>query len=314
MTEPDSSHIDLLPSLPLEAWQDTCTSLHMRVQIVGKIRMALSPMLNHWWQATLYLTPRGLTTSSMPYGNESIQIDFDFIDHLLQIQTSQGATRTITLAAQPVADFYRDLIERLGSLGVEVKIWPVPVEVDERIPFDQDYTHVAYDPVYARRFWRILMQVDRLMKVFRGRFCGKVSPVHFFFGSFDLNTTRFSGCTAPLMQNARNVALYVMQEAYVDEVSSCGFWPGAGLGEPAFYAYTYPEPARYAQSPVQPAEAYYHTGLKEFILPYEAVRTSGAWEENLLAFFQTTYEAGANLANWDRASLEQSFLIHPQVR
>jgi hypothetical protein len=311
MFNSDSYHQDAFPSLPFEAWLDTQTSLHMWTQIVGKIRLALSPMVNHWWQTTLYLTARGITTSPMPYGSEVIQIDFDFFDHVLKIHSSRGATHSLPLVARPVADFYRDVMEALNSMGVEVEIWTVPVEVEERIPFEQDQKHTAYDPAHAHRFWRVLLQADKVMKTFRGRFCGKASPVQFFWGSFDLAASRFSGRRAPIMERAYHVAKYVMQEAYVDEISSCGFWPGAGLGEPAFYAYTYPEPPGYAQYPIQPAAAYYHTDLKEFILPYEAVRTSGAWDQVLLSFFQTTYEAGANLADWDRATLERSFLISP---
>jgi hypothetical protein len=309
MVDSDSTHQDTFPSLPLEAWAATHDSLHMWMQIVGKIRLALSPMVNHWWHTTLHLTARGLTTSPMPYGNEVIQIDFDFIDQLLFIQSSNGARRSLPLAAHPVADFYHEVMEALETLGVEVKIWTVPVEVEERIPFEQDQTHSAYDPEYAHRFWQVLLQADRVMKAFRGRFCGKASPVQFFWGSFDLAASRFSGRRAPIMERAYHVAKYVMQEAYVDEISSCGFWPGVGLGEPAFYAYTYPEPPGFAQYPIQPAEAYYHPDLREFILPYEVVRSSGAWDDVLLSFFQTTYEAGANLGHWDRAALEQSFLI-----
>ena len=304
-----STSQDAFPSLPLEAWEDTHASLHMWAQIVGKIRLALAPMVNHWWHTTLYLTARGMTTSPMPYGSEVVQIDFDFIDHRLHIHSSSGAARSLPLVARPVADFYHAVMQALNSMGVEVEIWTVPVEVEERIPFDQDQAHTAYDPEYAHRFWRVLLQADRVMKEFRGRFCGKASPVQFFWGSFDLAASRFSGRRAPIMEKAYHVAKYVMQEAYVDEISSIGFWSGVGLGEPAFYAYNYPEPPGYAQSAIQPAEAYYHPDLKEFILPYEAVRTSGAWEEALLSFFQTTYEAGANLAHWDRAALEQSFLI-----
>jgi hypothetical protein len=304
-----STSQDAFPSLPLEAWEDTHASLHMWAQIVGKIRLALAPMVNHWWHTTLYLTARGMTTSPMPNGSEVVQIDFDFIDHRLHIHSSSGATRSLPLVARPVADFYHAVMQALNSMGVEVEIWTVPVEVEERIPFDQDQAHTAYDPEYAHRFWRVLLQADRVMKEFRGRFCGKASPVQFFWGSFDLAASRFSGRRAPIMEKAYHVAKYVMQEAYVDEISSIGFWSGVGLGEPAFYAYNYPEPPGYAQSAIQPAEAYYHPDLKEFILPYEAVRTSGAWEEALLSFFQTTYEAGANLAHWDRAALEQSFLI-----
>ncbi len=311
MSDSDIISQDVFPSLPLDAWEDTRESLHMWTQIVGKIRLALTPMINHWWNGTLYLNARGLTTSPMPYGYEAFQIDFDFIDHFLQIHSSSGAARSLPLAARPVADFYQEIIQALQSMGIEIKIWTTPVEVEQQIPFEQDQIHTAYDPEYAHRFWRVLLQADRVMKIFRGRFTGKASPVQFFWGSFDLAASRFSGRKAPTMDRAYHVAKYVMQEAYADEVSSCGFWPGTGLGEPAFYAYTYPEPPGYAQHPVQPAQAYYHPELKEFILPYEAVRTSGAWDEVLLSFFQTTYEAGANLANWDRAALEQSFLISP---
>lgn len=307
----NEQYTEALPSLPLELWQDTYNTLHMWTQILGKIRLALEPMMNHWWQAPLYLSARGMTTSTIPYGNKIFQIDFDFIEHILRVQGSSGVTRAIPLVDHSVADFYRELMEALHSQGIDIKIWTVPVEVDVRIPFEQDETHATYDPEYAHRFWRVLLQVDRVMKVFRGRFCGKASPVHFFWGSFDLAATRFSGRRAPILQSAHNVAKYVMQEAYVDEVSSCGFWPGAGLGQAAFYAYTYPEPPGFAEYAIQPAEAYYHPVLKEFILPYEAVRTSGAWDKELLTFFQTTYEAAANLANWGRDTLERSYLISP---
>lgn len=298
-----------LPSLPLTAWQDTCTTLHLWTQIVGKIRLALSPMLNHWWQIPLYVTTRGLTTSPMYYGSEIVQIDFDFIEQVLRIQSSSGENRVIPLAARSVATFYQDLMTALHSLGVDVKIWTVPVEVEEQIPFEQDEKHTAYSPDDALRFWRVLLQVDRVMKIFRSRFTGKASPVHFFWGSFDLATTRFSGRSAPLIQSAYHVAKYVMQESYVDECSSCGFWPGDGLGEPAFYAYHYSEPQGYQTQPVLPTEAYYHPVMREFILPYEAVRTKPNWETIVLSFFQSTYEAGANLANWNRATLERSFIL-----
>ncbi len=238
-----SKSFNPLPALPLETMQDTLTTLHLWTQIVGTIRLALSPMLNHWWQVPLYITPRGLSTSPMPPGSEILQIDFDFITHALQIQSSSGETRAFLLAGHSVASFYQDVMETLHSLGVNVKIWTVPVEVGEQIPFEQDEKHAAYDPEAAHRFWRALLQVDRVMKIFRGRFCGKASPVHFFWGSFDMAATRFNGRSAPPNANAFHVAKYVMQEAYVDECSSCGFWPGEGLGEPAFYAYHYPEPA-----------------------------------------------------------------------
>lgn len=300
-----------LPGLPLAAWQDTCTTLHLWTQIVGKIRLALAPRMNHWWQATLYVTARGLTTSPMPYGREIIQIDFDFMEHVLRIQSSSGETHAVQLLGHTVAAFYNELMAALHSMGGDMQIWTIPVEVEEQIPFEQDEKHAAYNPEDAHRFWRALLQVDRVMKVFRGQFCGKASPVHFFWGSFDLATTRFSGRSAPPMQNAYHVAKYVMQEAYAAECSSCGFWPGAGLGEPAFYVYQYPEPSGYPSYPVSPAGAYYHPTLREFILPYEAVRTNPDWEAALLSFFQSTYEAGAKLAGWNRDALERSFLISP---
>lgn len=306
-----SGSAEVLPSLPLAAWQDTYATLHRWTQMVGKIRLALSPMENHWWQVPLYLSARGMTTSPMPYGSGVVQIDFDFIDQVLRIESSAGAGQLVPLAARPVADFYQELMAALHALGVYVQIWPVPVEVDERIPFDQDRDHAAYDPEYAYRFWQVLLHVDQVLKEFRGRFCGKASPVHFFWGSFDLAATRFSGRAAPPMQTAQNVARYVMAEAYSKELSSCGFWPGAGLGQAAFYAYAYPEPPGYAEYSLQPQEAFYHSGLKEFILPYEVVRTSPAWRDLLLSFLQTTYEAAAVLADWDREALENSYLIAP---
>ncbi len=309
-----SDRAEELPSLPLDEWQDTLTTLHMWTQIVGKVRLAFAPMENHWWQIPLYVTARGLTTSPIPYGREIFQIDFDFFEHVLRAESSNGRQRTIPLAGHSVASFYHDLMAVLRSLGVHVKLWTVPVEVEEQIPFEQDETHHSYEPEYANRFWRMLFQADRVMKAFRGRFTGKASPVHFFWGSFDLAATRFSGRKAPPMESAFHVAKYVMEEAYADECSSCGFWPGQGLGEPAFYAYQYPEPEGYAAASIMPAEAYYHPTLKEFVLPYEAVRNAPNWEETILSFLQTTYEAGANLAHWDRTALESSFLIKPEFK
>ena len=295
-----------LPALPLEEWQDTYTTLHLWTQIVGKIRLALAPMMNQWWQVALYLTARGLTTSPMPVGRDAIQIDFDFIAHQLLLQSSQGQVRTIPLRSRPVADFYQEVMADLHALGADIQIWTVPVEIADRIPFEQDYVHTAYDPEYAHRFWQALLQVDRVMKVFRSRFTGKSSPVHFFWGSFDLAVTRFSGRKAPPLDRANYVARWVMREAYSNEESSCGFWPGVGLGEAAFYAYGYPEPSGYKEYPIHPAQAYYHPELGEFILPYEAVRTSSEWEMDVLSFFQSTYEAEATLASWDRERLERA--------
>ena len=293
------------PELPLTAWQDTYTTLHLWTQIIGKVRLALAPRLNHWWQVALYLTPRGLTTSAIPLAERSLQIDFDFIAHRLLFACSDGGTSSVPLAPKPVAGFYREVLEALRSLGIRVEIWPVPVEIAERVPFDQDTSHSAYDPEYVGRFHRLLLQVDRVLNEFRCRFIGKTSPVHFFWGSFDLAVTRFSGRTAPPHPGGPNVARYVMREAYSHEVSSAGFWPGAGLGEPAFYSYAYPEPPGFADYPVRPEKAYYHPQMREFILPYEAIRTAGEPDRALLAFLQSTYEAAAERGRWDRPALER---------
>jgi hypothetical protein len=308
MSDPGSGVTDRedWPALPLAAWRDTYATLHMWTQVVGKVRLALAPMVNHWWHVTLYLTTRGLTTSPMPSGRRTVQIDFDFIGHELRVSTSDGLTRTLALAPRPVADFYQDLMATLRSLGVEVAIWTTPVEVEERIPFEQDRSHAAYDPAYAHRCWCVLAQADRVLHDFRSRFLGKCSPVHFFWGAFDLAVTRFSGRRAPEHAGAPGLAAYVAREAYSHEVSSCGFWPGSGpVQEPAFYAYAYPEPPGFKDFPVRPGEAFYSDPLKEFILPYDAVRRADDPDAALLAFLQSTYEAAAELAHWDRAALER---------
>ena len=294
--------------LPLAAWQDTYSTLHMWTQVVGKIRMALAPQLNHWWHSTLYVTPRGLTTSTIPYKNLNFQIDFDFLDRQLQIATSNGITKTIALAPRSVADFYQNVIATLSEIGIEVRIWTMPQEVAEPIPFDRGDRHAAYDPEYAWRFWQILVQVDRVMAEFRSRFIGKSSPVHFFWGSFDLAVTRFSGRRAPEHPGGiPNMADWVTREAYSHEVSSCGFWPGGGsVAEPVFYAYAYPVPEGFRDYSIQPKEAFYSSQMQEFILPYEAVRQSDRPDAMLLAFFQSTYEAAANLGHWDRVALERT--------
>jgi hypothetical protein len=263
-------------------------------------------MTNHYWQVALYVTSRGLSTSPIPYGPRIFQIDFDFLDHEMLITTDAGAVRSLALAPRAVADFYVETMDALRSLGIDVRIWTTPVEIPDRTPFEQDRQHAAYDPEYAQRFWRILVQADRVLKEFRSRFLGKVSPVHFFWGSCDLAVTRFSGRPAPAHPGGPNVARFVMVEAYSHEVSSCGFWPGAGLGEPAFYAYAYPEPPGFPQYAIQPAEAYYHPDIHEFILPYDAVRTAASPDEALLAFCQSTYEAAAVLAHWHRPALERA--------
>jgi len=297
---------ELWPALPLEAWQDTCVTLHMWSQIIGKIRLGLAPMVNHWWQVPLYVTSRGLTTSPMPYGSRIFQIDFDFIDHKLYIKSDNGDSREVELKSRSVADFYKETMESLDSMGISVSIWTKPVEVEERILFEEDHRHSSYDPEYAQRFWRALVQAERVLQVFRSRFIGKVSPVHFFWGAFDLAVTRFSGRRAPDHPGVPNCARFVMVEAYSHEVCSCGFWPGPGLGEPAFYAYAYPEPEGFKDYGIMPEEAYYNADWGEFILPYEAVRKAASPVDKLLAFLQSTYEAAADLAHWDRASLERS--------
>jgi hypothetical protein len=291
---------------PLEAWQDTCTTLNMWAQVVGKVRLMLSPDINHCWGSTLYVTVRGLTTSPIPYGIFTFAIDFDFIAHTLHITTSKGADRTFALEPMSVADFYHKTMQALRELGIEVKILARPVEVEVAIPFEKDDRHASYDKDAVSLFWRALVQVDCVLKDFRARFIGKVSPVHFFWGAFDLAVTRFSGRTAPKHPGgAPNVAARVMEEAYSHEVSSAGFWPGTGLGEVAFYAYAYPSPAGFNEYKVQPEAAYFHDKLGEFILPYEAVRATGNPAQTLLSFLQTTYEAAATLAHWDRDALER---------
>ena len=293
---------EVWPALPLAAWQDTYATLHMWTQIVGKVRLTLSPHVNHWWATTLYVTSRGLTTSPIPYSTRTFEVLFDFIDHNLVIQTSDGATKGLGLFPRSVADFYHEFMVALRSLGIEVKIFPLPQEVPNPIPFDEDYEHASYDPAYANRFWRILVQSDRVFKQFRARFLGKCSPVHFFWGSFDLAVTRFSGRPAPERPGADRIT----REAYSHEVSSCGFWPGSGpIQEPAYYAYTIPEPPGLSTAALQPSSAWYSRELSEFLLRYDDVRTADNPDAVLLEFLQSAYEAGANLAGWDRATLER---------
>ncbi|MGA9852260.1 MAG: DUF5996 family protein [Gammaproteobacteria bacterium] len=295
------------PALPLTGWADTLATLHMWTQIVGKTRLALAPMMNHWWQVTLYVSPRGLTTSTIPYGKRAFAVEFDFIEHSLVIRTSDGATRKLLLVPRSVADFYAEYMAALRSLDLEVRLVPVPVEVETAIPFAANRKHAAYDADAAYRCWQILLQISRVLEQFRSRFLGKASPVHFFWGSFDLAMTRFSGRRAPTHPGgAPHCPNYVMVEAYSHECSSCGFWPGGGaVAEPAFYAYAYPEPAGYAKHAASPKGAYYSADMREFILPYETVRNAAAPDEMLLQFFQTTYDAAADLAHWDRAALDR---------
>jgi hypothetical protein len=294
---------EIWPALPYADWQDTCATLHMWTQVVGKIRLAQTPLVNHWWNVPLYVTARGLTTSAIPYGARTFEIDFDFIAHELIIKCDDGAVQTVPLVPQSVADFYHAVLAALGALGMESKIWSMPVEVPDPIPFEQDTQHAAYDAAAANRFWRVLVQADRVFKEFRARFIGKCSPVHFFWGSFDLAVTRFSGRRAP----ERVGADAITREAYSHEVISHGFWPGsAAFPQPAFYSYTAPAPPGLESEPVRPAAAYYSTELKEFLLSYEDVRGATAPDEALLDFMQSTYEAGAKRAGWPRTELEQA--------
>jgi uncharacterized protein DUF5996 len=304
VTQPSS---ETWPELPLEAWQETCATLHMWMQIVGKIRLAQTPWTNHSWHVTFQVTARGLTSGPIPHGERIFQIDFDFIDHQLLIQTSGGDTARLPLRPQPVSAFFALLMAELDRLGLHVDVHRKPNEVPDAIPFDQDETHRAYDAEYANRFWRILLQADRILKIFRGRFGGKCSPVHFFWGSADLAVTRFSGRGAPKHPGGvPNLPDWVAQEAYSEEVSSCGFWPGGGpIPYPAFYSYAYPEPPGFATAAVRPAEAFYSDDLREFILPYDAVRKSPSPDRTLLDFLETTYEAAASLGQWNRGSLER---------
>lgn len=295
------------PSLPLEAWRDTYATLHLWLQIVGKIRLIQNPWVNHGWHVTLYVTASGLTTSRIPHGTRAFQIDLDFITHQLEVHTSDGSAATLPLEPQTVATFYRRLMATLRSLGLDVKIRPRPNEIADAIPFEQDEIHGAYDPEYANRFWRILLQTERLFLEFRARFLGKCSPVHFFWGAPDLAVTRFSGRAAPPHPGGvPNLPDWVTREAYSHEVSSAGFWPGGGpIPYPAFYSYAYPEPAGFAEAPIAPPEAFYSTDLREFVLPYDVVRQAPAPDQALLAFLQTTYAAAADLAKWDRRALER---------
>ncbi|MGD0628705.1 MAG: DUF5996 family protein [Terracidiphilus sp.] len=290
------------PSLPLDSWQDTRATLHMWSQIVGKVRLALTPLVNHWWNVPLYVTARGLTTSRIPYGDISFELLFDFLRHQLVLETSNGLLKSLPLAPRSVADFYREVMRMLSSAGIEVKIWRMPVEIPDPIPFDQDTVHASYDPQAAEKFWRILSSVDSVFNQFRAEFIGKSSPVHFFWGSMDLAVSRFSGRRAP----ERPGADAMTREAYSHEVSSVGFWPGnAGVSDAAFYSYTVPQPQGFSEAKVRPDAAAYNTQLGEFLLPYEDVRKAESPSAVLLDFCRSTYQAGATLGNWDRTALER---------
>jgi hypothetical protein len=291
---------DFWPELPLREWEDTYHTLHMWTQIVGKIRLSFAPLQNHWWNAALYVNTRGLSTSPIPYKNQAFEILFDFVDHRLEVRTSYGETRTLALAPKSVAVFYRELISALQSAGIEVRISTKPQEVPEPVPFEQDEIHRSYEPEYANRLWRILLSTKLVLEEFRARFTGKSSPVHFFWGSFDLTCTRFSGRSAPPRKGV------ISSEAYSHECSSVGWWPGGGtVNGPAFYAYTAPEPLGYGRERVRPSAAFYHEQLQDFMLMYDEVRRARSPRSEILEFAQSTYEVAANLARWDRASLER---------
>ena len=298
------------PDVTLAAWEDTRDTVHMWTQIVGKVRLALEPRVNHWWQVTLYVSARGLTTGLMPVSGSlpaaglGIEIEFDFVEHVLHLRTTDGRTRNVALQSQSVASFYGATMAALDDLGVGVQILARPVEIPDAIPFAEDFRHGSYDADAMHRYWLALVQIDRVLRRFRGRFVGKASPVHFFWGGFDLATTRFSGRTAPPHPGGvPNCADWVMEEAYSKEVSSCGFWPG-GSEEGSFYSYAYPEPEGFRTWPVVPEDARYDEGLAEFVLPYRSVRTASDPEAMLLSFLQSTYEAAAERGAWDRAQLE----------
>jgi len=296
------------PDLPLEEWKDTYATLHMWTQIVGKIRMVQTPWVNHSWHVTLYVTARGLTTSPIPYGVRTFQIDFDFIEHRLWVRTNDGAIRSMALQPRSVADFYHELMLMLRQLELDVNIHTTPNEIIDAIPFDRDHVHAAYDPEYANRVWRALVQADRVFKEFRTRFIGKCSPVHFFWGSFDLAVTRFSGRKGPEHPGGvPNCPDWVTREAYSHQLSSCGFWPGGGtVPYPVFYAYAYPEPKEFGAALIHPGNACYDSIMREFLLPYDDVRNAQSPDAMVLDFLQSSYEAAANMGDWNRPALERT--------
>jgi hypothetical protein len=294
------------PDLPLAAWSGTCDTLQLWTQIVGKVCLALTPLVNHWWNVTFLVTARGLVMPATPYQGRTFDMAFDFAAHELVVATNDGRVERLPLTPMTVADFHAAFMERLRRLGIDVRIRTMPCEIEDCVPFDQDRTHAQYDAAYVEKFQQTLVQANRVMNEFRARFIGKASPVHFFWGSFDLAVTRFSGRTAPPPKGVTpHVASWVMAEAYSHEVSSCGFWPGnGGMGYPAFYVYAYPEPEGYGDTLLSTADASYKKDLGQFILPYDAVRQARDPDALLLGFLQETYTAAADLAKWDRAALE----------
>src|SRR3954468_12232318 len=297
------------PALAYTDWADTCNTLHLWTQVVGKVKLRLAPPVNHWWGVTLFVTARGLTTGAMPYRSRALQTDFDFCAHQLVLHTSDGREQRIALAPMPTAEFYAVVMRALRALDVDVHIWTTPSEIEGAIPFDEDRVHSSYDAAAAHTFWQQLVQVDRMFNIFRARFLGKTSPSHFFWGSFDLAVTRFSGRAAPPLKsnNTPNVADWVMNEAYSRECSSLGFWRGnGGYGRAAFYAYAYPEPDGFGAAPVRPQGAAYNSDVGQFLIDYDAVRAAASPDDALLEFAQSTYEAAADNGNWDRKALERT--------
>ncbi len=297
---------DSWPELHLDSWKDTCATLHMWTQIVGKVRLALTPLTNHWWNVPLYVSARGLTTSPIPYGSRLFEVEFDFLEHKMCVRTSNGGLRQLALAPRTVADFYQEFSGALKALEIEAEIWKMPVEIPAPIPFDQDRAHASYDAASVQKFWRILVSADEVFKMFRARFTGKSSPVHFFWGSFDLAVTRFSGRRAPERNDADPVLQKIMREAYSHEVISAGFWPGGGgVDDAAFYCYATPQPEGFDKQQVRPPEAFYHSEMGEYVLMYEDVRRASSPTAALLEFLQSSYEAGAVTGTWDREALER---------
>ncbi len=302
MTPAGTRNSDLLPALPFDSWKDTLATLHMWTQVVGKVRLELCPLVNHWWNVPFYVTARGMTSSAMPFQRGTIEVRFDFIEHQLLLETREGRVAALALKMQSVAEFYEKFMTALAELNVAAKIWTTPCEIPDPIPFEQDHTHASYDPEAVHKFWRILVWVDQVFKEFRSGFLGKVSPVHFFWGSFDLAVTRFSGRAVPERPGADPIT----REAYSHEVSSAGFWPGGGdIKGPAFYSYAAPEPSGFPERPIRPQTAFYHPQLKEFLLMYDDVRTSDSPKAALMEFLESTYDAAAELGKWDRKALER---------
>jgi hypothetical protein len=289
------------PDLPLDKWKETYDIIHLLSQIVGKIKLQFAPFINHWWNITFSLSASGFTTGIIPYGDKCFEIEFDFILHKLNLKLEDGSLTSIDLKSGTIAEFYFEIKRKLNALGIEINIWPVPVEIEDRMPFDKDYRPRKYDPDYANRFWKSLVQVSKVMNIFRSGFTGKSSPVHFFWGSLDLAVTFFSGRPAPEHPGSPNIGRQVMVESYNAELASFGFWGGQGLGEAAFYAYAYPEPVDYKKIKIYPKQAYYYEIFRDFILPYSVVQNSEFPEKVILGFFKSAFKAAAELGNWDKS-------------